>query len=86
MALYLAVLDLAANDLENIPSAGEKWQTLDAHMKTIASETHLMVENYLKGLDTLEASYIETAANHLNKITEATTLATDEINRINSTP
>lgn len=84
MGLYLAVLDEAAKDLESISNVPDLYAQFDQHIKTIASETHLMVSNYTNGLDTLNADRIDAAATNLQNITDTTILATIELDRIKS--
>ncbi len=84
MGLYLGVLDLAATDLENIPNPPAEYQQLDQIMKSIGSETHLMVQNYVTGLDNMDSSAIDRAVVNMQNLSNYFSAGTDEINRLKS--
>lgn len=66
--MALNQLDNAANQLETIGEAPPEYEELDTDLISLASETHDLVQNYGDGINQLDPSAINQAANNLTDI------------------
>ena len=53
-------------------------------MKSIAAETHSFVNNYIYGIDNMDADAINRAVANMNNITNYINLATEELEQVTS--
>jgi len=74
-------LDEAATQLESIDNPPPEQEQLDMYLKSIASETHELVDNYGNGVDRLDLNAINSAINNLGNITSYLNSATAELNK-----
>ena len=79
--MALGQLDEAAKQLESIDDAPPEYEQLDMYLKSIASETHNLIENYGNGVDQLDPSAISNAVGNLNNIASNMNNASDELNK-----
>jgi hypothetical protein len=76
-------LDDSADQLENIGDAPPEYEELDSNLTSIASETHKLVKNYGDGIDQLDPSAINEAADNLNNIASSMNDVAQELNQLN---
>jgi hypothetical protein len=74
-------LDEAATQLESMDNPPPEQEQLDMYLKSIASETHEMVDNYGMGMDQLDPSAIASAVNNLTNISSYVNDATTELEK-----
>lgn len=77
----LGQLDEAANQLENCDNAPPEHEQLDMYLKSIASETHELVDNYGNGMDQLDLGAINSAISNLSNITSYMNSAKAELDK-----
>jgi hypothetical protein len=75
-------LDDSADQLENIGDAPPEYEELDSNLTSIASETHKLVKNYGDGIDQLDPSAINEAADNLNNIGSSMNDVAQELNQL----
>lgn len=79
--MALNQLDEAANQLENIDGAPPEQEQLDMYIKSIAKETHQLVDNYNNAMDQLDPNAINNAVGNLGNINSYMNSATQELNQ-----
>jgi hypothetical protein len=79
--MALGQLNDAANQLESIDNPPPEHEQLDMYLKSIANETHMLVNNYGNGLDQLDPSAFSSAVNNLNNISSYMNSATTELDK-----
>jgi len=77
----LGELNEAASQLESIDNPPPEYAQLDMYLKSIASETHEMVNNYGNGVDQLDPGALSSAVNNLGNISSYVNNATTELNK-----
>lgn len=77
----LGELNEAASQLESIDNPPPEYAQLDMYLKSIASETHELVNNYGNGMNQLDLGAINSAVNNLGNISSYMNSATTELNK-----
>ena len=80
-SMALNQLDEAASQLESLDNAPPEQEQLDMYLKSIASETHDLVDNYGNGMDQLDLSAINSAINNLSNIMSYMNSAAAELDK-----
>jgi len=79
--MALGQLDEVAEQLENINNVPPEQMQLDMYLKSIAGETHKLVENYGNGLNNLDPNAISMSISNLTNISSYLNSATTELNK-----
>jgi len=82
--MALNQLDEVAKQLENIDNPPPENEQLDMYLKSIANETHALVNNYGNGMDHLDLNAINNAINNLGNITSYINSAASELDKYNN--
>lgn len=80
-ALALGMLNYRADKLAELEPS-PTFEKFHSYLVELAKETHLFTEAYAKGIDNLDSEWINTAAEHLNNMTELMQDATLELDNI----
>jgi hypothetical protein len=79
--MALSQLNEAANQLENIDNPPPEYAQLDMQLKSIASETHELVNNFENGVNQLDPNAISNAVNNLTNVSTYVNNATSELDK-----
>ncbi len=84
LAFTLANLELYGDKLGGVQSVPSSLQSLNQWLVKIKQETHLLVDNYTKGVDNISEYYINLAVQNIININGYTTKAQAELDKIKS--
>lgn len=82
MGNALAQLQVASEDLQNIPNLTPPFQNLDTALKTLAADSLALKENYITYIDQLDLSAYSRAVDNLTAINNDIQSATEEMDKI----